>query len=235
MALESLSNALQSLGAQPYVMNLRSQTALTNDVTWDAATQYFINDMVRSPLDQGMYVYEAWDPVGGANTASSIVSANDPSTALGRTDGWAPCQGLGLKSVALTTGVVTSPGAGAGALVTAAALNYTVAGAGGLGVASRWLVNLNYSVIITANAATAGTEFINWSFVPTGAGAVTKWATHTFGAGNGTVATGPMGSGLSVVVTVPADGTSISLNGYQSAASAALVFSDVVVTYSRLA
>lgn len=234
MALESLSNALQSLGAQPYVMNLRSQNAVTNDTTWDAATQYFINDMVRSPLNGGMYVYEAWDPITGDNTPSCIVSANDPSTAAGRADGWAPTQSVGLDSVAQTTAVVTGTGGAAGALTVPLGLGYTLAAAGGLGVVSVWLVKLDYSVIITANAATAGTEFLNWTFTPTGTGAVPVVSTQAFGTANGTVATGPLGSTVSVVVIVPDNGTSIGVAGYQSLTSAPLVFSNVVATYSRL-
>jgi len=237
MALESLSNALQSLGAQPYVMNLRSQNAVTNDVTWDAATQYFINDMVRSSLNGGMYVYEAWDPITGDNTPSCIVSANDPSTAGGRADGWAPCQSVGLDSVAQTTAVVAGTAgapAPAGALTVPLALSYTLAAAGGLGVVSVWLVKLDYSVIITGNVATAGTEFLNWTFTPTGTGAAPVVSTQAFGTANGTVATGPLGSTVSVVVVVPDDGTSIGVAGYQSTTSNPLVFSNVVATYSRL-
>jgi hypothetical protein len=237
MALESLSNPLQALGAQPYVMNLRSQNAVTNEVTWDAATQYFINDVVRSPLTGGMYVYEAWDPITGDNTPSCIVSANDPSSAGGRADGWAPCQGNGLLNVALTTAVVAGTAgtpAPAGPLTVPLGLGYTLAAAGGLGEVSVWLVKLDYSVIITANAATAGTEFLNWTFTPTGTGAAPVVSTQAFGTANGTVATGPLGSTVSVVVTVPADGTSIGVAGYQSATSAPLVFSNVVATYSRL-
>lgn len=231
MALESLANPLQNLGAQPYAMNLRSQNATTNDPTWSASTQYFINDMVKSPATGGMYVYAAWDPaLAGTNTSSCLVSANDPSSAAGLADGWAPCQGRGLLTSPQTSGAVTGVAAGAaGALTVAPALSYTVAGAGGLGVASRWLCKLDYTATLTGAAAFAATEWAFWTFTPDGTAPVPRQANHVFGAG----ATSS-GSSVNVVVNVPADATTIALAGTQSATTVVLLFANVTCTWSRL-
>jgi hypothetical protein len=216
-------------------MNLRSQTAITNDPTWSATTQYFINDMVKSPATGGMYVYAAWDPaLAGTNTSSCLVSANDPSTAGGLADGWAPCQGVGLLTSVQTTGTVAAPAAGAaGALVVAPALSYTVAGAGGLGVASRWHCKLDYTASIATGQAFAA-EWAAWTFTPNGTAPVARQANHFFGTGATT-----SGSSINVVVNVPADATTIALSGAASAvagATNALLFTatTVVCTWSRL-
>jgi hypothetical protein len=213
-------------------MNLRSQTAITNDPTWSATTQYFINDMAQSPANGGMYVYAAWDPsLAGTNTSSCLVSANDPSTPAGLVDGWAPCQGRGVLTSVQTTGAVTGVAAGAaGALTVAPALNYTVAGVGGLGVVSTWLCKLDYTAALTGAAAFAATEWASWTFTPNGTAPVARQANHVFGAG----ATSS-GSSVNVVVNVPADGTSIVLAGTQSATTVVLlVNAPVVCTWSRL-
>lgn len=231
MALESLSNPLQALSAQPYVMNLRSQTALTNDTTWDAASQYFINDMVRSPTNGAMYVYEAWDPATQANTPSCIVSANDPASDLGRADGWAPTQGVGLQTVSQVSAVVTGVAAGAaGALGGTAGLSLVLGIPNGLGVPSTWLIKLDYSASLTGPADFAADQWVNWAFTHNGTAPVNKVASHLF-----PVAAGVSGPGLSVVLNVAADATTISVVGTQSATTAVLLLGNVVATYSRLA
>lgn len=226
MALESLSNALQSLGAQPYVMNLRSQTALTNNVTWSATTQYFINDMVRSPLNGGMYVLEAWD--GAANTASCLLSANDPASLAGKADGWASTQGDGLKTVQQVTATLTG-GAPAAAVGNAAALSLTLLNA--IGKVSTWLVKLDY---VATNAAFAAPEWVLWTVTPNGTGGagLVEQCNHVFGQGATT-----SGSPVSVVVTLPADGTQLNVAGTQSAVNGAgLAFAaPATATFVRLA
>jgi hypothetical protein len=232
MALESLSNPLQALSAQPYVMNLRSQNAATNNVTWNQDTQYFLNDVVRSPLTGGMYVFEAFDQALDADTAWTILSANDPSSLLGAVEGWAPFQGAGLRSVAQTSAAVTGVAAGAaGALGATAGLTHPISLLG-LGVVSRWLVTLDYTASLTGAPAPAfaATEWATWTVSANGTAPVPRLATHVFGSG-----ADASGSPVSVVVTAPADATQITVSGIQSATSAVLLLTGgVTATFARL-
>ena len=227
MALESLSNPLQALAAQPYVMNLRSQDATTNDAEWSATTQYFINDMVRSPLTGGMYVLEAWD--GAANTPSCVLSVNDPSSAAGAADGWAPTQGAGLRSVSQLAAAVQGVAAGAaGALTVTGGLTLTLPAA--LPTASTWLVKLDYTATLTGGGAFVAAENVVWTVTPNGTAPTARVCTHVFGAGVVNA-----GSPVSVVVNLPADGTTLTVSGVQSATSAVLLFTgNVTATYARL-
>jgi hypothetical protein len=229
MALESLSNPLQALAAQPYVMNLRSQTALTNDVTWDAATQYFLNDVVRSPLTGGMYVYEGWDQATATSLPYTILSVNDPASALGAADGWAPFQGAGLKNVIVSASAAIVGGTVAGALTgPLATLGVTFAPAGGLGVTSTWLVSLTYNATL-ATPPFAGTEGVNWTFTPNGTGPVASSCSQSF------AALTTAGANVTCLVNCPADATQITVTGVQSAAATVLTFAGgVVATYSRI-
>ena len=228
MALESLSNPLQALAVLPYAMNLRSQDATTNDSTWSATTQYFHNDVVRSPLTGGLYVYEAWD--GAQNLPDAILSANDPSSVGGQAEGWASAQGNGLKTVDQNSAAVTGVAAGAaGALGATVGLTLTLLNP--LGVASTWLVKLDYTASLTGAAAFAATEWAAWTVTPNGTAPTVRVCNHVFGSG----AVGS-GSPVSVVVTLPADGTTLTPTGVQSATSAVLLFTGgVVATYARLA
>jgi len=237
MALESLSNALQSLGAQPYVMNLRSATALTNDPTWSPTTQYFINDMVQSPVNGGMYVYTAWNPnLGGSNQGSCLVSVNDPSSANGAAEGWAPTQSVGLRTVTQTSAAVTGVAAGAaGALGGTAGLALTFTGAGGLGQVSTWLVKIDYTMSITAPPFATDT-WAQWTVTPNGTGPTAVSSIHLFGAGATTDgANAASGSPVSMVVNAPADATQFAISARQSATATVLLPGTVTVTYSRLA
>jgi hypothetical protein len=228
MALESLSNPLQALASLPYAMNLRSQDATTNNAEWSATTQYFINDVVRSPLTGGLYVYEAWD--GAQNLSSAIVSANDPSSVGGQAEGWASAQGNGLKTVDQNSAAVTGVAAGAaGSLGATAGLTLTLLNP--IGVASTWLVKLDYNATLTGAGAFAATEWVVWTTTTNGAAPTVRVCNHVFGAG----AVGS-GSPVSVVVTLPADATTVTVTGVQSATSAVLLFTGgVVATYARLA
>jgi hypothetical protein len=228
MALESLSNPLQALAVLPYAMNLRSQDATTNNAEWSATTQYFINDVVRSPLTGGLYVYEAWD--GAQNLPSAIVSANDPSSVGGQAEGWASAQGNGLKTVDQNSAAVTGVAAGAaGSLGATAGLTLTLLNP--IGVASTWLVKLDYNATLTGAGAFAATEWVVWTTTTNGAAPTVRVCNHIFGAG----AVGS-GSPVSVVVTLPADATTVTVTGVQSATSAVLLFTGgVVATYARLA
>jgi hypothetical protein len=224
MALESLSNSLQALSAQPYVMNLRSQSALTNDVTWDVGTQYFINDVVRSPTDGGMYVYEAWD--GAQGLPWSVLGGVDPASAGGSAAGWAPMQGNGLKTVVQASSAVTG-GTGAGALVIGSSLSLALLAP--LGVVSKWLVKLDYTATLGTPPFVAAEHAI-WTVTPNGTGAVVRTCTHSFGA---TVSSA--GSPVSVVVTLPADGTTLAVAGTQSATATTLTFAGgATATFARL-
>jgi len=224
MALESLANPLQALGAQPYVMNLRSQDATTNNATWSATTQYFINDMVRSPTDGGLYVYEAWS--GSANTASCILSAVDPGSAGGRAAGWAPAQGEGLQTFRQTTAAVTG-GTAAGALAATAGLTLTLAAP--LAVVSNWLVKLDYTATVATPPFVAAEHAI-WTVAPNGTAPVSRLCTHSFGA-----SVSSAGSPMSVVVTLPADGTTLTVSGVQSATATVLTFTGgVTASFARL-
>lgn len=225
MALESLSNSLQALGAQPYVMNLRSQDATTNDVTWSATTQYFINDVVRSPTNGGMYVYEAWD--GAQNLPSSLLGGVDPASAGGSAAGWAPTQGAGLKTVVQASSAVTG-GTAAAALVIGSSLSLTLLAP--LGVVSTWLVKLDYTASLTGGAAFAATEWASWTVTPNGTAPVVRNCNHVFG--SGAVSSG---SPVSFVVTLPADGTTLAVAGAQSATTVVLLLTGgATATFARL-
>lgn len=232
MALVPLGNPLTQLDAQNYVMNLRSQDASVNDVTWSATTQYFINDMVRG-ADGGLYVYEAWNKVTEENLAYSVLGGLDPSLA-GPTGGWSSAQGDGLKTVVQNSGSVTGVNNGtpagaqaAGAVTVAPALNLLLADP--LGVVSTWLVKLDYTATLTGAGAFAAAEHLIWTVTPNGTAPTARVCTHSFGS---TVTTA--GSAVSVVVNLPANGTSVSLAGNQSGSSATIVFAGVVATYARL-
>lgn len=229
MALESLSNPLQALAAQPYVMNLRSQTALTNDVTWDAATQYFLNDVVRSPATGGMYVYEGWDQATATSLSYTLLSPNEPSSALGAADGWAPFQGAGLQNVIVSANAAITGGTVAGALTgPLATLGVNIAPAGGLGVASIWLVSLTYSATL-GTPPFVGTEGVNWTFTPNGTAPVAASCAQAF------AALASAGANVTCLVNCPADATTISVTGTQAPAATALTFGGgVVATYSRI-
>ena len=234
MALVPLGNPVTQLDAQNYVMNLRSTDATTNSVDWAATTQYFINDMVRG-ADGGLYVYEAWD--GAANLSSSVLGGAGPGSATSTAEGWAPAQGAGLQTVVQKTAAVTGVAAGAaGVLGGAAGLTLTVAGAGGLGVVSTWLVKLDYLATLTGVVAFAATEWVNWNVTANGTGGATASSTHVFGSGNGIAASGGGSSSpCSVVIVAPADATTLTVTGYQSATSVVLTFpNSVTATYSRL-
>jgi len=227
MALESLSNPLQALAVLPYAMNLRSQDATTNDSTWSATTQYFHNDVVRSPLTGGLYVYEAWDVAGAQNLPDAIVSANDPSSAAGLAEGWAPAQGNGLTSVVQNSAAVTGGTVALANLGATTGLILTLPAA--LGVASTWLVKLDYTATLATPPFT-GTEWLTWTVTPNGTAPVVRVSSHVFGA-----AAPSGGSPVSVVVTLPADGTSLTPTGVQSAAASNFTFTGgVVATYARL-
>jgi hypothetical protein len=212
-------------------MNLRSQNAATNNVTWNQDTQYFLNDVVRSPVTGGLYVYEAFDQAGDTDTAWTILSANDPSSPAGVAEGWAPFQSVGLKTVVQTPAAVTGTAAGAaGALGATASLLLPLGLPNGLGVASTWLVNLSYTASLTGGGAFAATEWATWTVTSTGAGPVSAAATHVFGAG--AVASG---SPVSIVLTAPPTATTLVVSGIQSATSAVLLFTgSVTATFSRL-
>jgi len=227
MSLDPLSNPLSSVGVLPYGQNLRSQTAVTNNVNWSATTQYFINDMVRSPLDGGMYVYEAWS--GVANTPTCRVGGSDPSTAAGKTAGWSSTQGNGLKTVQQTAAAVTGTALGAaGALGGTAGLTLTIPSPTLVG-ASVWLVKLDYVTGLTGVATFGATEWVAWTVTPNGTAPAARQCNHVFGAG----ATSS-GSPVSFIVNAPADATTLTVTGVQSATSVVLLPGTVIATFARL-
>lgn len=230
MALESLSNPLQALAAQPYVMNLRSRTALTNDVTWDATTQYFLNDVVRSPVNGGMYVYEGWVQDTATSMPYTILSVNDPSSVDGAADGWAPFQGAGLQNVVVTASAAITGGTAAGPLTGPLATLTLPVGSlvGPLGVVSIWQVSLTYNATL-ATPPFVGTEGVNWTFTPNGTAPVAASCAQSF------AALDTAGANVTCVVNCPADATQITVTGTQTAAATALTFGGgVVATYSRI-
>lgn len=195
-SLESLSNPLERLTVLPTTMNLRKNPA-TSLPYWDATIQYFINDVVISPLTEGAYICS-----GGTNDQSAVRGGVDPS--LDTTGVWWSTSVAGVSNSASITPTFTAPALPNGA--------YTVVGGTvNAPAGSEWLVTLQCASATGTGALTA-TEIVTFTATPNG------------GAGNivGTLAIQPNIGGAgdatnnwsgSCYVTVGAGGTSITLGG----------------------
>lgn len=214
-SLESLANPLERIAVLPDAMNFRKnpQTGLPY---WDATIQYFINDVVISPITEGAYICS-----GGASNQTAVLGGSDPSADT--TGVWWSTSVQGVSNAASLTPTYTSP-VGVGAYTVT---NGTLAAPAG----SSWLVTVQ-CVAATPNppAPLAFSDIVTFTATPNGgAGAVT--ATINLNPNIGAASTVDWsGSGF---VTVGAGGTQIVLGG--SCAGSVLDLGAVRATFVRLA
>jgi hypothetical protein len=160
-SLESLANPLERLSVLPTTMNLRKNPA-TGAPVWSALIQYFLNDMVVSSVDGGMYVM----------TGGSAVYPNELTTIRGGVDPSADTSGVWVKTFpngvsfySILTPSVASASAGV----------LTVTG-GSQAVPENtdWLVVVTATSALTSPAVYAAGQYITWSVAGTG-GTTVSW------------------------------------------------------------
>lgn len=214
-SLESLSNPLERLSVLPTAMNLRKNPA-TGLPYWDVAIQYFINDVVISPITEGAYIC-----TGGTQDQIAVRGGADPSADT--TGVWWSTSVAGVSSSASLTPTYTAGGIGAA---------YTVAGGSFAAPAgSSWLVTVQCAtatptaayaladvIVITATPdGVAGNLAASFSIDPlVGAASRSNWSA----------------SGL---ITVGATGTSVALSGTSAGATQVVALAGVRATFVRIA
>ena len=211
-SLESLSNPLERLSVLPTTMNFRKNPA-TGLPFWNVAIQYFINDVVISPLNGGAYICS-----GGTNDITATLGGVDPS--LDTTGNWYATTQAGLVSfgqlftstvpIVGAAGVITIP---AGAVLTADA-------------SSTWLVTINGTS--TYPLAMTDAEQSRYTFTANGAGAVSASVDIV-------PLIGPVSQNWSAtaVVTIGTGGTTITPVG-SYAGQVPTVSTGLRISYSRL-
>jgi hypothetical protein len=214
-SLESLSNPLERLSVLPTAMNLRKNPA-TGLPYWDVAIQYFINDVVISPINGGAYICS-----GGTQDQTAVRGGADPSADT--TGVWWSTSVAGVSSSASLTPTYTAGAIGAPYTVT----NGTLAAPAG----SSWLVTVQCATA-TPTAAYTAADDVTITVTPNGvAGNVAANLTidplTTAASRNGW-----SGSGF---ITVGATGTSIVLGGTSAGASQVVALAGVRATFVRIA
>jgi hypothetical protein len=154
-SLESLSNPLERLTVLPTTMNLRKNPA-TGLPYWDATIQYFINDVVISPITEGAYICS-----GGTQDQSAVRGGVDPSADT--TGVWWSTTVQGVSNSAVFTSA--APIVGAANVITLPAGSTLNAPAG-----STWLVSLNGST--SCPLAITAADYSTYTFTAAGAGGV---------------------------------------------------------------
>lgn len=147
MSLESLRDPLSRLSVLPVTMNVAFSPANSQNPFWDVTTQYFQNDVVLSPVDDGAYILLVDSVILGGldpsvpasswyslskSTAGSVVSQSATVTG-GATPAYV-VTGLTLPSSPFSsTWLVTvqATATAAAPLVAADWVEWTVAAAGG--------------------------------------------------------------------------------------------------------
>lgn len=214
-SLESLSNPLERLSVLPTTMNFRTNPA-TGLPYWDATIQYFINDVVISPITEGAYICS-----GGASNQTAVRGGVDPSADT--TGVWWSTSVAGVSNAGSITPTYTSP-VGVGAYTVA---NGTFAAPAG----STWLVSVQCAAA-TPNppAALTFADIVSFTATPNG-GAGNVAATFNLNPNVGAPSTVAWsGSGL---VSVGAGGTQIAMGG--SCAGSVLDLGAVRATFVRIA
>jgi len=154
-SLESLSNPLERLSVLPTAMNLRINP-LGGPPLWSATTQYFINDVVISPITEGAFVLS-----GGATNQTAIRGGPDPSADT--TGNWLNMTGGGGGyTTVFTSGVAI---VGAANVITLPAGSTLTAPAG-----SSWVVSVNGST--SCPLAITAADYSTYTFTAAGAGGV---------------------------------------------------------------
>jgi hypothetical protein len=157
MSLDPLKNPLERLKSLPTGMNWR-KNPLTNDPTWSGDIQYYANDVVFDPVDEGAYVMTG----SGATLADSETAVRGGFPPSGDTTGnWvslAP-SGVGLANYQLATAPSFTMTPAAAGVVTVVGGDLVIpAIATGFQI---WHFTLQYSI------AGAGTGIIVFNFIPT--------------------------------------------------------------------
>jgi hypothetical protein len=211
-SLESLTNPLERLNVLPTAMNFRKNPA-TSLPFWNVAIQYFINDVVISPLNNGAYICS-----GGTQDQTAVRGGVDPS--LDTTGIWYSTSVQGVSNSQVFTSTVAIVGAAnvitlpAGASLTAPAL-------------STWLVVADGST--SCPLAITAADYSTYTFTANGAGAVSATL-------NIQPLVGPTTQnwGSSAVVSIGTGGTTITATGAY-AGQVPTVASGLRITYIRIA
>lgn len=210
MALESLRDPLSRLSTLPVTMNVAFSPSNSTNPYWDVTTQYFQNDVVLSPVDDGAYILLA---------SSAVLGGVDPSD---------PASDWYSLSKA-TAGTALGPAAvtATGGATTAYALANTPALTAPAG--TSWMVTVQANAAASAGALDSS-DWLKWTVAIAGG----TTASATFVPSVDTVATSYSGCGSFVVSAGAAAGVlSFALIG-GNAASTSLVLSNVVVTCVRV-
>jgi hypothetical protein len=223
MALDPLKNPMERLKSLPTGMSWRKNPT-DNSPYWDAALQYYSNDVVLSTVDEGAYVMTG----AGASLAeaqTAVRGGDDPSTDSANWTALAP-SGVGKANwsspaiSAVTVGAGTTTGA---LTITGGALTRP---AGGLLVAEKWLVTLTGG--LTGAAGGAFGDALTVSFAPAVAGTTVSV--------DCVLAVGANSFSASAVVTLGVGSTGCGLAAsWATTAAAPSAPANFVVTWIRVA
>lgn len=211
-SLESLTNPLERLTVLPTTMSLR-KNPISGLPFWDVAIQYFINDVVISPITLGAYIC-----TGGVQSQVSVRGGSDPSADTTGTWYSTTVQGVSNSTVFTSAApivgaanVITLP---AGASLTAPA-------------SSTWLVVADGST--SCPLAITAADYSTYTFTANGAGAVSATL-------NIQPLVGPTTQnwGSSAVVSIGTGGTTVTATGAY-AGQVPTVASGLRITYVRIA
>jgi len=223
--LQSLLNPLEMKDSLPSSVAVRRNFAaldVLDETYWDADVQYFLNDIVFSPINDGAYIM-----IGGSSgptVASSFRGGNDPST---EPDWWAPLTQFGSQTSGGALQTVTATPGTAGAIV--------LTGAGSSLAAARdstaYLVTVQGTVTGAANPMTTA-SYLKWTVTASGTAAISGLYTVV-----PDTTSASMGFSFSVIVktgtTTPPAVASITL-GVSADAVAPAVLSACTATYMPL-
>jgi len=195
----------------------------TNLAVWSAVVQYYVNDVVLSPVDGGAYVMSG----NGDTLATSDVVVRGGSDPSADTDGnWVALYPDGVGAANWNSG--SSPFT----LTPAAANAITVAGGALLraavpaGASEKWMVTLTATANKTGNFV-AG-DAVQFTFTPTVAGTAVPVADGTV------VGISSCGVSATAVVTLPATstGATVVANWYGTQPTS---LTNPVITWVRIA
>lgn len=210
MSLESLRDPLSRLSVLPVTMNVAFSPANTTNPYWDITTQYFQNDVVLSPVDDGAYILL---------TDSTLLGGLDPSDAL---SSWYSLSKSTVGTLVSNAATVTG-GASPAYVVTGLTLPDTPA-------SSQWLVTIQGTA--TSAAALLATDWVEWTVASAGGSSakitfvpVTDGVKQSYSHGESVL--------VSLAATSPAAITVSAVGG--NAASTSLPLSGVIVTCVRVA
>lgn len=222
-SLESLANPLERIATLPTTVNLRVNP-ITNSPEWNATIQYFLNDIVISPIDGGAYI---WGGGLAVNPITCVLGGADPSDVGGGSE-WIKFATNGVNTYSTLSPVYVAV-AGAGATT----YTLTVAGANVLDVpaGSEWLVNIQ--AVGTAPLALTAVDCVEWTVVGSGAGGTTAVADMLPRADLVSTST-RWASGLVVEIGVDAGPKTLTVQAVRGAGGQQIALSAVKITCIRL-